>query len=418
MSIQQQFIKEHREDDVRELVLRAGRYPGIDMRSAAVQISGWQMARRKLPLWAATEGIVYPEHLSLEQCSSQVTAEYKLSVVKAFLEQFVEEKQEMPDSSGLSMTDLTGGFGVDAAVIARCFDKLLFVERQQALCDIATNNLPLLGIGNVEIINDDSEKVLEILPRQFLIYIDPARRDNNGGKTVAIKECTPDITKFNDTLLHLADMVMIKLSPMLDVAVAERELRGVREIHLVSVDGECKETLLVLTPDDSCCPVGNSGSRGDDVSIYCINMTQKGTSKFVFTRNKEQASTCIYTDTVRKYLYEPNASIMKAGAFKTLSSRFHVEKLHPSSHLYTSDEFQEDFPGRGFIVESYTSFSKKELRQLVGNEKKANITVRNFPATVDELRRRMKLADGGDVYLFATTLADEGHVVIKCRKVR
>lgn len=404
MTLFQQFIKDHREDDVRELALRAGRYPGIDVPGAVVQISGWQSARHKLPLWAATEGIVYPVHLSLEQCSSQATAEYKRHILKRI---FNLQASSCPCALS-SMADLTGGFGVDAAMMARCFDRLIFVEQKKELCDIASTNLPLLGIHHLEIIHGDSEKALSSIPHQNLIYIDPARRDSHGGKTVAIKDCTPDVTGLNDTLLARADIVMIKLSPMLDLSSAGRELKGIKEIHVVSVDGECKETLFLLSED--CI-------REYTPRIFCTNITQQGVVEFSFTSEEERTAVCRYTDTLGRYLYEPNASIMKASAFKSLASRFRMDKLHPSSHLYTSDDLHEDFPGRKFTIEACTSFSKKELKQFMSGEKKANLTVRNFPATVSELRKKMKLAEGGDRYLFATTLADGSHMIIRCKRI-
>ncbi|MCM1312380.1 MAG: class I SAM-dependent methyltransferase [Bacteroides sp.] len=400
MTLFHQFIKDHREDNVQELALHAKRYPETDIPKAVVQISGWQSARRKLPLWAATEGITYPAHLSLEQCSSQAAAEYKRHIVSRLFN--VKEKGTLP-----SMTDLTGGFGVDSTMMAGCFDNLIFVEHQKELCDIAATNLPLLGVGHTEIINDDSERVLPRIAHQNLIYIDPARRDSHGGKTVAIQDCTPDVCRLNGLLLDKADIVMVKLSPMLDISLARRELRGIKEIHVVSVDGECKETLFLLSKD---C-IEEYAPR-----IYCANITQGGISEFPFTTEEERDAVCRYADTPGKYLYEPNASIMKACAFKSLASRFRMEKLHPSSHLYTSDTWHENFPGRKFMIESYTSFSKKELRQFIGGEKKANLTVRNFPATVNELRKKMKLSEGGDTYLFATTLSDGNHVIIRCRK--
>lgn len=370
MNLFHQFIKEHREDNVQELALHAKRYPQIDIPKAVVQISGWQSARHKLPLWAATDRIIYPAHLSLEQCSSQATAEYKLHI----LQRTFKSSEVTDGHDSLSMTDLTGGFGVDAAIMARDFDKLIFVEQKKELCDIASQNLPLLGIEHPEIINDDSEKVLENIPHQRLIYIDPARRDSRGGKTVAIKDCTPDVTRLNDTLLDKADIVMLKLSPMLDISSAERDIKGIKEIHVVSVDGECKETLFLLSKD--CI-------QGHTPRIYCINITQNGISEFSFTKEEEQNAVCNYTDMPGKYLYEPNASIMKACAFKSLASKFRTDKLHPSSHLYTSDCLYDDFPGRKFIIEAYTSFSRSLNKSLTEKRKQISQSGIFLPRSVN-----------------------------------
>ena len=388
------FINSHREDDPRQLALQASRYPDIDMRAAVVQISGWQAARKKLPLWAATDGIVYPEHLSMEQCSSQLTAEYKAQVALSLTEGCRERL----------LTDLTGGFGVDATMMAlKMQARLTLVERNPQLCDAARNNLPLLGVEKAEIICADSVETLRNLPRQSLIFIDPARRDEHGGKTVAISDCTPDISAIGGLLTDRADWVMVKLSPMLDLASVRRELNGVAEVHIVSVEGECKEVLVVMRKD-------YDGSR----QTVCVNIGKDGKTDIM--RADEENAQCRYANQLGKYLYEPNASIMKACAFRSVAAQYGVEKLHPDSHLYTSESLVADFPGRKFEVESWSTFSKKELKQFLSGMKKANLTVRNFPTTVADLRKRLKIAEGGDIYLFATTANDESHIIIKCKK--
>lgn len=388
------FIKVHREDDPRQLALQANRYPDIDMRAAVVQISGWQAARKKLPLWAATDGIVYPEHLSMEQCSSQLTAEYKAQVALSLTEGHGE----------CLLTDLTGGFGVDATMMAlKMQARLTLVERNPQLCDAARNNLPLLGVKKAEIICADSVETLHNLPRQSLIFIDPARRDEHGGKTVAISDCTPDISAIGGLLTDRADWVMVKLSPMLDLASVRRELNGVAQVHIVSVEGECKEVLVVMRKD-------YDGSR----QTVCVNIGKNGKTDIM--RADEENALCRYANQLGKYLYEPNASIMKACAFRSVAAQYGVEKLHPDSHLYTSDTLVADFPGRKFEVESWSTFSKKELKQFLSGMKQANLTVRNFPSTVADLRKRLKIAEGGNIYLFATTANDESHIIIKCKK--
>lgn len=383
-----QFIIEHRADDPRDLALRQSRYPDIDIPYAVGQIAAWQTAKKKLPLWAATEGIIYPVHLSMEQCSSQLTAEYKGSIVEA----------------GSNFTDLTSGFGVDATMIGRKFEHVNYVERNEDLCDIARNNLPLLGIKNLDVHNADAADVLQTLPHQSLLFLDPARRDEHGGKTVQISDCTPDVSALQDELLAKADKVMIKLSPMLNIADINKELKCVKEIHIVSVDNECKEVLAVLS----------SNGPADDCRIVCVNLRSNGEKQaFAIVQEEERKAECHYSSDVKTYIYEPNTSIMKAGCFKSLAEAYGLDKLHPSSHLYTSQQLLSDFPGRIFEVKSVYGLKDKALKGI----KKANLTVRNFPSTVAELRKRLKLHEGGDIYLFATTLADESKVMIETRKV-
>lgn len=381
------FIREHREEDVRELALRARLYGDVDVAAALVQIDGWQRARRKLPMWAEREGIVYPVHLSMEQCSSERTARYKASIVEG----------------GECMTDLTAGFGVDAAMMGRRYGHLTFVERNEELCSIARNNLPLLGVERFEVVCDRAEDVLERLPHQNLIYIDPARRDVHGGRVVSIADCTPDVHLLQERLRERADEVMVKLSPMLDLRGMERELTGVREVHVVSVDNECKEVLVRM-----------SVCEGEG-RIVCVNLREgKGDTVFSFTRSEEAAAVCGYTDEVEGYVYEPDASIMKAGCFRCVGQRFGLRKLHPNSHLYTSGEQVVDFPGRSFRVLSVLPLNLRKGRGI--GVEHANVAVRNFPMSVAELRKRLKLREGGDKYVFATTLADGRRVLLVCEK--
>ena len=409
------FVRKNLNSDVRELMLQAQRYPDVDMRKAVVQISAWQMAQKKLPLWAATEGIIFPEHLSMEQCSSQQTATYKGEI----LVRWMQQSDWCPSSEPLNITDLTGGFGVDATCLALAAGKsrkahLTFVERNEELCMLAQNNLPLLGVEHSDVICADSEEILnKLTTHQHLIYIDPARRDEHGGKTVAISDCTPDVIQFNDLLLDKADVVMLKLSPMLDIVEAERQLKGIREIHIVSVNGECKEILFILQKT----PKTSDGFDQNEAKMVCVNLLANLPAQtFVFSHSIERNATCHYTSELKHYLYEPNASVMKAMAFKSVAELFHVEKLHPSSQLYTSDTFIPDFPGRIFEITDSSHFNKKELKNLLKDIQKANLTVRNFPLSVAELRKRLKLNEGGSDYLFATTLADDSHVLILCKK--
>lgn len=392
------FIREHRPDDIRTLALQAQRYPSVDMPAAITQIAGWQAAKKKLPSWARTEGILYPARLSLEQCSSEITARYKAEVIAK------------SGGSRHTLTDLTGGFGIDCAFLSSSFRQVTYVERKEALCEIASHNFPLLNLKHISVCHEDSVRHLRKMQPVDWIFIDPTRRDSHGGKTVATGDCEPDVSALEDLLLEKARHVLIKLSPMLDLTLALNDLKYVKEVHVVSVDNECKELLLV------------SGQRenlpAEDIPVCCVNLTNASpTRSLTFTRQQEKDSACRFSPTLKSYLYEPNASILKAGAFRILSCLYKVEKLHPNSHLYTSDRFIPGFPGRKFRITGYCSLHKKEMKEMLGTEKKANLTVRNFPTGVAELRKRLKLSEGGGTYLFATTLADGEKKLIRCRAV-
>ena len=383
------FIQEHQKEDVCALALQASKYPLVDMSVAITQIAGLQTAKDKLPSWYATDGLLYPRHLSLEQCSSEMTARYKSSLLK-----------------GGSLIDLTGGFGIDCAFLAPNFKKVIYVEKQEELCGIAAHNFPLLGLNHVEIVNGDGVDFLKSTNRVNCIFIDPARRDDKGGKTVAISDCMPDVKAMSSLLLDKADMIMIKLSPMLDLALALSDMPETKAVHIVSVLNECKELLLVLASNDT-----------ESCKIHCVNLGRKGDMQcFDFTREEEQNVICDYASDMGKYLYEPNSSILKAGAYKSIAYKYGIKKLHPNSHLYTSDQLITDFPGRIFICHSAFSLNKREMKEHLSGISKANITVRNFPSSVSELRKRTKLNEGGEIYLFGTTLADEKRVILKCTK--
>lgn len=389
------FIREHRNDDIRSLALQAKKYPQVDMSSAIIQIAGWQASASKIPSWHATEGLLYPRHLSLEQCSSEITARYKASLVQ-----------------GKTLVDLTGGFGIDCAFLAARFETTTYVERQEELCEIAAHNFPILGLKQIQVKHANGVEYLHQMPPADCIFLDPARRNEHGGKTVAISDCEPNVAALEELLLEKGKQVMIKLSPMLDLSLAIRDMRHVSETHVVSVNNECKELLLMLRSENA------SPTNPPTLSqlIICVNFANRKKQRFVFTREAEQSTDCFYTHEIGTYLYEPNASILKAGAFRSIASAFHLSKLHPNSHLYTSDERIEEFPGRIFRVTGYSGLNKKELKDVLSGVDKANLTIRNFPQSVAELRKRLKIADGGDIYLFATTLNDERKIIIRCEK--
>lgn len=486
------FIRQHQDDDVRQLAFLGSKYPEVDMPFALDQIRGRKMARVKLPRWANIDGIIYPPHISMEQCSSEQTALYKAELAARLLglspssfENGEEKEKESENASNLHLSeicefagkgavdsefakneatckkqqilteskenvneikeephegdfseetgfvDLTGGFGVDFSYIAsRLGVKSMYVERQAHLCEAAKENFGRLGLKNAIVKNGDGIEVLHSFASKKeaaasdslgitedqsqsllktnlglkLIFIDPARRDDAGNKVVSLKDCTPDVTLLQEEMLSKADYIIIKLSPMLDWHRAVSELSCVKEVHIISVNNECKELLLVLSARN----MGN-------LRIYCVNDAQS----FVCDElDMESSSVKIALSTLEEmqYLYEPNASLMKAGCFSVLSERYGARMLSKNSHLFVSMEPIEDFPGRSFRIIVISSFNKKELKRHLSSITKANIATRNFPLSVAELRKRLKLKDGGETYIFATTLSDESHVLVITEK--
>ena len=502
-----EFIQEYREKDTRQLALQSARFPDVDMPYALDQIKGWQTARRKLPTWAACDGIVYPPHLSMEQCSSEPTAQYKLNLAMEWScriessefrvesserevessELRVENSEREVESSELRvensegevnnfssgqpatlnsqlstlnsqpatlnsqlstlnchasrMTDLTGGFGVDFSFTSCAFASATYVERNAQLCHMVEHNLPLLGIDNAKVVCADAVDYLSTLDMQTMIFLDPARRDQHGAKTVMLADCTPDVVQLLPQLLKKSRFTMLKLSPMLDWHKAVEDLQGtVREVHIVSVGGECKELLLVLSEEieselkvfcadleagGSSLSGGSSGSSSSSCSSFSsepsspIHPSTPSLSAFLFVY--APGSSCPAPNSKlktqnSKFLHEPNASIMKAGCFDELAAAYGVSPVSRNSHLFLSAEPVDGFPGRSFSIERVTTLNKRELRQALAGIEKANIATRNFPLSVAELRKRLKLKDGGDVYIFATTTAEDEHLLLISHK--
>lgn len=501
------FIRQHQDDDVRQLAFLGSKYPEVDMPFALDQIRGRKMARTKLPRWASIEGIIYPPHISMEQCSSEQTALYKAELAARLLglspsssENGEEKEKESENASNLHLSeicefagkgavdsefakneatckkqqilteskenvneikeephegdfseetgfvDLTGGFGVDFSYIAsRLGMKSMYVERQTHLCEAAKENFGRLGLKNAIVKNGDGIEVLHSFASKKeaaasdslgitegqsqsllktnlglkLIFIDPARRDDAGNKVVSLKDCTPDVTLLQEEMLSKADYVIIKLSPMLDWHRAVSELNCVQEVHIISVNNECKELLLVLSARNM---GGMEASSADgevkhagNLRIYCVNDAQS----FVCEESDMEASSVKIAPSTfeeMQYLYEPNASLMKAGCFSVLSERYGARMLSKNSHLFVSRDLIAAFPGRSFRIIAISSFNKKELKRHLSGITKANIATRNFPLSVAELRKRLKLKDGGETYIFATTLSDESHVLVITEK--
>ena len=445
----QDFIRQHQDDDVRQLAFLGSKYPEVDMPFALDQIRGRKMARVKLPRWASLEGIIYPPHISMEQCSSESTALYKAELAARLLDLPASSSGiEMKAENEIEFVDLTGGFGVDFSYIAaRLGVKSMYVERQAHLCEAAKENFERLGLKNAIVKNGDGIEVLHsFLPKKDdaasaddslgitydqplsllktklglkLIFIDPARRDDAGNKVVSLKDCTPDVTVLQEEMLSKADYVIIKLSPMLDWHRAISELSHVREVHIISVNNECKELLLVLSARNmdemEASSADGEVKHAGNLRIYCVNDAQS----FVCDELDMESSPVRIAPPVleeMQYLYEPNASLMKAGCFGVLSDRYDARMLSKNSHLFVSQAPIEAFPGRSFRIIAISSFNKKELKRHLSGITKANIATRNFPLSVAELRKRLKLKDGGETYIFATTLSDESHVLVITEK--
>ena len=457
-----EFVAMHRDEDVRELALKAKRVDGLDLPLALDQIAGWQIASKKLPQWASCEGIVYPPHISMEQCSSQFTAQYKSEITQTLLVPSATVHARMSDSAesdmqtaksalhlsdsaesdtqeaktGLrmsdsgesdtlvakrAMADLTGGFGVDFSYLARGFSQATYVERQRHLCELAEHNMAALGLDQARIVCGDGVEYLSQMDPVDFIYLDPARRDEHGSRTYAIEDCTPNVLELRDLLLAKSRFTLVKLSPMLDWRKAVVDFDGaVREVHIVATGNECKELLLVLgrpaqaNARDS---VDGAGSyRRLAPHVFCVNDDQRiDYDSAEYTQGLRIGGRPL--PDAKRYLYEPNASIMKAGCFDLVEERFGVTQIGPSSHLFVSEQQIADFPGRGFAIEAVGSMNKKDTKRLLNGVKQANIAVRNFPLTAPQLRKKLKLADGGTVYLFGTTMQGGGHVLLRTSKI-
>ena len=427
------FVAAHRTEDVCELALKAKRVEGLDLPLALDQIAGWQIACKKLPQWASCEGIVYPPHISMEQCSSQFTAQYKSEIAQTLLTPAVTVRARMSDSAesdtqetktGVrmsdspesdtlvarsSMVDLTGGFGVDFSYLARGFSQATYVERQRHLCDLAEHNMAALGLDQARIVCGDGVEYLRQMDPVDFIYLDPARRDEHGSRTYAIEDCTPNVLELRDLLLAKSQCTLVKLSPMLDWRKAVADFDGtVREVHIVATGNECKELLLVLGQQVHEEP---SAPR-----VFCVNDNQRiDYDSAAYTQGLRIGGKPL--PEAKNYLYEPNASIMKAGCFDLVEERFGVTQVGPSSHLFVSATPVADFPGRGFAIEAIGGMNKKDITRLLNGTKQANIAVRNFPLTAPQLRKKLKLADGGPVYLFGTTMQGCDHVLLRTSKI-
>lgn len=386
------LILQWREVPVERLALQLAGRTDLDVPFVLKQVEGWQRLRTKVPSWAAIDALEYPHRLALEQCSGEPAARHKAQVVSRLIQ-----------ATGHcdSMVDLTGGLGVDFSFVSPLFRRSVYVERQEALCQTARHNFPLLGLNHVDIVCDDGVEHLHRMQPVDLIFLDPARRNSAGRKTVLIEDCEPDVCQLQELLLEKAETVILKLSTMLDIAGAVHALHHVSDVHVVAVGGECKDLLVVMRRGWESAPL-----------MHAV----EGTAELCFTPEEEASAPCEWAEQTGRYLYEPGPAILKAGAFRLVAHRYALRKLHPNSHLYTSDQLHEDFPGRIFEVKATYGFGKRDLKELKAHVQQANLTVRNFPSSVDALRKKLKLREGGTAYLFATTMGSNDHLLIECTK--
>lgn len=387
------FIEMHSQDDPTRLLLNASRYPEVNIPFVVEQITARRQIREKLPAWYANKALVFPSKLAAEQCSSEQTACYKQALVDA-------------DDH---VCDLTGGLGIDSYFFSQKARKVTYIERFADYAEAARLNYGVLGVNNITVVNGYGEDCLDQVGKVDVFYLDPARRGEGNKRVFALSDCEPDLIRLYPRLLDLAPKVIAKISPMADIMHTWGLLPETAEVHVVSVRNECKELLFILK---------RGCAKDKPVQIVCVNLHANGKSdRFVFSPEEERTMAPVLSDVVGSYLYEPNASLLKAGAFKVLTTAYPVKKLHVNSHLYTSDSRVENFPGRIFEVEEVLPFSSALCKKIAKDLPQANITVRNFPLTVDALRKKTRIRDGGSVYLFATTTADNKQVLLKTHKL-
>ncbi len=377
----QEFINTHLNSSVTALVLKGTPFPTVDTKELIEQIEAKSRCEKKLPTWFNTKNIYYPNKLNIEQTSSEITAKYKSRLI-----------------SGDSIIDLTGGFGVDCYFFSKVFKTVVHCEINESLSEIVNHNYVQLHAKNIETINKDGIAFLKSSTKTFdWIYIDPSRRHDTKGKVFFLNDCLPNVPAHLDLLFKHSKNILIKTSPLLDLSVGCNELKHVRTIYVVAVNNEVKELLWTL----------EFGFEGD-LFIQTINIKNQGEDQFNFSMEDEKSMESEYSEP-QTYVYEPNSAILKAGGFNAIANQLNVYKLHKHSHLYTNNTLI-DFPGRRFQVLNVLPYNKKALKNL--NLAKGNISTRNFPETVEQLRKKLKIKDGGNHYLFFTTDLHDNKIVL------
>tara|TARA_R110002051_G_scaffold324415_2_gene421533 strand:- start:1095 stop:2276 length:1182 start_codon:yes stop_codon:yes gene_type:complete len=382
----QHFINENLNTDIVSVLLKKVTFEGVGTKELVQQIEAKKKCISKLPTWFQTEGIFFPDKLNIEQTSSETTAQYKANLV-----------------SGKSLIDLTGGYGVDDYFFSKKVGQIVHCEINRNLSEIAAYNYGILGVQNIQCIPENGLEFLAATSQKFdWIYIDPSRRNDAKGKVFMLSDCLPDVPNNLPLLFEKTTHILIKTSPLLDFTIGINELQFVKEIHVVAVKNEVKELLWILERDYEW-----------SIGIKTINFNTEKEETFEFDWVDEKRNISQF-GLPQTYLYEPNAAILKSGAFRTIGNSYGLKKLQEHSHLYTSETLV-DFPGRSFRIEKTIPYNKKALQQL--GIRKANITTRNFPESVEHIRKKHKIKDGGDIYLFFTTTSDGNYMVLQCSKI-
>ena len=382
----QDFINNNLNSDISSILLKGTSFLNVKSKEIVEQIESKKRCEKKLPTWFNTQNIYFPNKLNIEQTSSEVTAQYKSSLI-----------------NGNTIIDLTGGFGVDCYYFSKKFNEVIHCEINKQLSEIVSHNNKIFSSTSIKTVNCDGiDYLLSNKATYDWIYIDPSRRHDSKGKVFFLNDCLPNVPEHINLVFEHSKNVIIKTSPLLDISVGVNELKFVKEIHVVAFDNEVKELLWIL-----------EFNYLDDIEIFAVNLKKSGDEKFSFKLNSEINTEAIYSEPLN-YIFEPNAAILKSGAFKSVSKQLNIFKLHKNTHLYTH-EFLIDFPGRRFKIENIIPYSKQNIKSLV--HKKANITTRNFPETVSQLRKKFNINDGGNTYLFFTTNIKNEKIVLICSKI-
>lgn len=389
--IVQRYISEHEQDDINQLILKGTSLAGVSVQELATQIYGRIKAKQKLPEWYKTENIVYPAKLSMEQCSSEQTAKYKASIL-----------------SGDKMIDLTGGAGVDSYYFSKKYRHTTYLEQNPELFEVSIHNFSVLKAIDIDAHCSLAESHLERTNSRYdLIYLDPARRNQEQQRVFRFEDCTPDVTVLLPILLKRGKHIMLKTSPLLDITSALGQLRCVEEIHVIAVNNECKEVLYLLSKDIS---------TTHEITIHTVNLFEnKPTQNFSFDRHIQSGLSISYSFP-KRYIYEPNVAILKSGGINSVAKKYELDKLHPNSHLFTNEQLVANFPGRTFACLEVLKYDKKVIKKAI-NKGKANITIRNFPYSVAQIRKHTGLKDGGEDYLFATTNMNNEKIILRTKKL-
>ena len=382
----QEFINRNIGNDISTIALQKNPFPTVNWFDILDQINGKQKAKSKLPTWFNTQNILYPATISIEQTSSEIAAEYKSQLV-----------------SGEKLIDLTGGFGVDDYYFSKKINQVIHCEINDKLSQIVKHNFEPLNATNIQCIAGESLDTLATLNQKFdWIYIDPSRRNDAKGKVFMLKDCLPNVPELLDLYFEFSSNILIKTAPILDITAGLSELKSVSAIHIVAIENEVKELLWILEKNYS-----------QSIKIVTVNILKDKAEKFSFMNDSEKLVTY---NMPKKYIYEPNAAIMKSGGFDAITTQFELDKLHQHSHIYTSDSLL-DFPGRIFEIQKCINYSKAEMKFHLENNK-ANVTTRNFPETVENIRKKWRIAAGGNLYCFFTTDVNNNKIVLLCDKLK